>query len=177
MCISLQEACLASDDVLVYFFNDFLSLPVKAWCIAVNRFAQTVPFLRSHSLFPVFHRNFVLQPRIWALWVWECTSTRLFKVRQKTSYLWLDTADQRYCGQQVLCLRKETWCRNKHLKACFRSNEILAMVLRDLWPLQQLDREQGIQWIVKERLPFFLQSDCYVEYRYWNWRNDKSPIS
>ncbi|XP_073341515.1 regulator of G-protein signaling 22 [Pagrus major] len=28
-----------------------------------------------------------------------------------------------------------------------------------------LDREQGIQWIVKERLPFFLQSDCYHEYR------------
>ncbi|XP_036929578.1 regulator of G-protein signaling 22 isoform X2 [Acanthopagrus latus] len=28
-----------------------------------------------------------------------------------------------------------------------------------------LDREQGIQWIVKERLPFFLRSDCYHEYR------------
>ncbi|XP_042278669.1 regulator of G-protein signaling 22 [Thunnus maccoyii] len=28
-----------------------------------------------------------------------------------------------------------------------------------------LDREQGIQWIMKERLPFFLQSDCYYEYR------------
>ncbi|XP_026149614.1 regulator of G-protein signaling 22 isoform X3 [Mastacembelus armatus] len=28
-----------------------------------------------------------------------------------------------------------------------------------------LDRMQGIQWIVKERLPFFLQSDCYIEYR------------
>ncbi|CAK6967144.1 LOW QUALITY PROTEIN: regulator of G-protein signaling 22 [Scomber scombrus] len=29
-----------------------------------------------------------------------------------------------------------------------------------------LDREQGVQWIMKERLPFFLQSDCYYEYRY-----------
>ncbi|XP_040899864.1 regulator of G-protein signaling 22 [Toxotes jaculatrix] len=28
-----------------------------------------------------------------------------------------------------------------------------------------LDREQGIQWITEERLPFFLQSDYYVEYR------------
>ncbi|KAL4617019.1 regulator of G-protein signaling 22-like [Arapaima gigas] len=28
-----------------------------------------------------------------------------------------------------------------------------------------LDREQGIQWIKKERLPLFLQSDCYFEYR------------
>ncbi|XP_034384383.1 regulator of G-protein signaling 22 [Cyclopterus lumpus] len=28
-----------------------------------------------------------------------------------------------------------------------------------------LDREQGIQWIMRERLPFFLHSDCYNEYR------------
>ncbi|NXX20908.1 RGS22 protein, partial [Podargus strigoides] len=28
-----------------------------------------------------------------------------------------------------------------------------------------LDREQAIQWIKKERLPAFLQSDCYFEYR------------
>ncbi|KAM9310048.1 regulator of G-protein signaling 22 [Pholidichthys leucotaenia] len=28
-----------------------------------------------------------------------------------------------------------------------------------------LDSEQGIQWIKTQRLPFFLQSDCYCEYR------------
>ncbi|XP_030605107.1 regulator of G-protein signaling 22 isoform X2 [Archocentrus centrarchus] len=28
-----------------------------------------------------------------------------------------------------------------------------------------LDREQGMQWIKRERLPFFLQSNCYYEYR------------
>ncbi|KAM8871097.1 regulator of G-protein signaling 22 isoform 2-T3 [Spinachia spinachia] len=28
-----------------------------------------------------------------------------------------------------------------------------------------LHREEGIQWIIKERLPFFFQSDCYNEYR------------
>uniref|UniRef100_UPI0037E844D0 regulator of G-protein signaling 22 n=1 Tax=Semicossyphus pulcher TaxID=241346 RepID=UPI0037E844D0 len=28
-----------------------------------------------------------------------------------------------------------------------------------------LDREQGIQWILTERLPLFLQSECYSEYR------------
>ncbi|KAM6936661.1 regulator of G-protein signaling 22 [Lycodopsis pacificus] len=33
------------------------------------------------------------------------------------------------------------------------------------YTIRCLDREQGIQWIVKERLPFFLQSDCYNEYR------------
>ncbi|XP_023274383.1 F-box only protein 43-like [Seriola lalandi dorsalis] len=29
-----------------------------------------------------------------------------------------------------------------------------------------LDREQGIQWIMEERFPFFLQSDYYIEYRF-----------
>ncbi|NXD92604.1 RGS22 protein, partial [Chaetorhynchus papuensis] len=29
----------------------------------------------------------------------------------------------------------------------------------------QLDQEQAIQWIKKERLPAFLESDCYFEYR------------
>ncbi|XP_051261160.1 regulator of G-protein signaling 22 isoform X2 [Dicentrarchus labrax] len=33
------------------------------------------------------------------------------------------------------------------------------------YPVCFLDREQGIQWIMKERLPFFLRSDCYSEYK------------
>ncbi|XP_077430992.1 regulator of G-protein signaling 22 isoform X2 [Vanacampus margaritifer] len=32
-----------------------------------------------------------------------------------------------------------------------------------------LDREQGIQWFIKERLSFFLQSSCYHEYRLSKW--------
>ncbi|KAM9798385.1 regulator of G-protein signaling 22 [Neosynchiropus ocellatus] len=28
-----------------------------------------------------------------------------------------------------------------------------------------LDKEQGLEWIIKEKLPFFLQSNCYNEYR------------
>jgi len=31
--------------------------------------------------------------------------------------------------------------------------------------MQSLDVEQGIQWIKAERLPAFLDSDCYLEYR------------
>ncbi|XP_064626526.1 regulator of G-protein signaling 22-like isoform X3 [Lineus longissimus] len=31
--------------------------------------------------------------------------------------------------------------------------------------VQALNKEQGIEWIKKERLPSFLESDCYLEYR------------
>jgi len=30
---------------------------------------------------------------------------------------------------------------------------------------QSLDAEQGIEWIKAARLPAFLDSDCYLEYR------------
>ncbi|XP_050796549.1 regulator of G-protein signaling 22 isoform X6 [Gopherus flavomarginatus] len=33
------------------------------------------------------------------------------------------------------------------------------------YSIMRLEREQGIQWIKKERLPAFLKSDCYFEYR------------
>ncbi|XP_068425922.1 regulator of G-protein signaling 22 [Clinocottus analis] len=33
------------------------------------------------------------------------------------------------------------------------------------YTVSSLDREQGLQWIKRERLPFFLHSDCYTEYR------------
>ncbi|KAF3840417.1 hypothetical protein F7725_019134 [Dissostichus mawsoni] len=39
-----------------------------------------------------------------------------------------------------------------------------------------LDREQGIQWIIKERLPFFLLSDCYSEYRLAKLLFEWSPV-
>ena len=31
--------------------------------------------------------------------------------------------------------------------------------------LQTLNKEQGIQWVKRERLPLFLNSDYYIEYR------------
>uniref|UniRef100_A0A3P9DII3 RGS domain-containing protein n=1 Tax=Maylandia zebra TaxID=106582 RepID=A0A3P9DII3_9CICH len=41
-----------------------------------------------------------------------------------------------------------------------------------------LDRERGMQWIKKERFPFFLQSDCYHEYRcYSSWSEPESLCS
>jgi len=45
-----------------------------------------------------------------------------------------------------------------------RSNIIIVMPSA-IGILQMLDTEQGIQWIKAERLPAFLDSDCYLEYR------------
>uniref|UniRef100_A0A3B4XAZ8 RGS domain-containing protein n=1 Tax=Seriola lalandi dorsalis TaxID=1841481 RepID=A0A3B4XAZ8_SERLL len=46
------------------------------------------------------------------------------------------------------------------------SDDVLAHFFNDFLSLPCLDREQGIQWIMEERFPFFLQSDYYIEYRY-----------
>lgn len=34
-----------------------------------------------------------------------------------------------------------------------------------VWPLQCLDRQEGVRWMATERLPLFLQSVFYSEYR------------
>uniref|UniRef100_A0A8K9USB0 Regulator of G protein signaling 22 n=1 Tax=Oncorhynchus mykiss TaxID=8022 RepID=A0A8K9USB0_ONCMY len=50
-----------------------------------------------------------------------------------------------------------------------------------------LDREQGVEWILKERLPLFIESDCYFEYRLakllsqwgpqgWNQKRDGTSV-
>jgi len=41
---------------------------------------------------------------------------------------------------------------------------------------QSLDAEQGIQWIKAKRLPAFLDSDCYLEYRLSNFLSQVSYI-
>uniref|UniRef100_H2TU61 RGS domain-containing protein n=1 Tax=Takifugu rubripes TaxID=31033 RepID=H2TU61_TAKRU len=44
------------------------------------------------------------------------------------------------------------------------SDDLLAHFFNDFLSLPCLDREQGIQWMIRERLPLFLLSDCYSEY-------------
>ena len=34
-----------------------------------------------------------------------------------------------------------------------------------LYLIQTLNKEQGVQWVKRERLPLFLESDFYLEYR------------
>ncbi|XP_044863874.1 regulator of G-protein signaling 22 isoform X4 [Mauremys mutica] len=45
------------------------------------------------------------------------------------------------------------------------TDDMLVNYFNEFLNLPRLEREQGIQWIKKERLPAFLKSDCYFEYR------------
>ncbi|XP_062836210.1 regulator of G-protein signaling 22 isoform X2 [Anolis carolinensis] len=45
------------------------------------------------------------------------------------------------------------------------TDDILVDFFNEFLGLPCLDREQAIKWIKKERLPAFLESDCYLEYR------------
>ncbi|MBN3315340.1 RGS22 protein, partial [Atractosteus spatula] len=51
--------------------------------------------------------------------------------------------------------------------ACAKPSQPCGNIIDNSYSVMCLDREQGIQWIQKERLPLFLQSDCYFEYRYY----------
>ncbi|XP_070690893.1 regulator of G-protein signaling 22 [Pempheris klunzingeri] len=111
------ENSLASDGLLVYYFNDFLSLP---------SFPEALLYNPETELYEVESGAA------------EFISRRIRSVlhHSKTTLL---TGDSTLLGR--------TPPVDNHYTVCC------------------LDREQGIQWIMKERLPFFLQSDCYSEYR------------
>ncbi|XP_067365731.1 regulator of G-protein signaling 22 [Channa argus] len=109
------EICLASDDVLAHFFNDFLSLP---------SFSEGLHYSWEFGVFEVV-----------------CAEPGFVSTRSTV-----------HCRKSQV-LTGDSTMLNKRPPA------------DNYYTVRQLDKEQGIQWIVKERLPFFLQSDCYVEYR------------
>ncbi|KAI2550853.1 regulator of G protein signaling 22, partial [Homo sapiens] len=45
------------------------------------------------------------------------------------------------------------------------TDDFLVDYFNEFLSLPCLSREEGIKWIKKERLPAFLESDCYFEYR------------
>ncbi|XP_035246777.1 regulator of G-protein signaling 22 [Anguilla anguilla] len=110
------EEKLATDDLLVHYFNDFLSLPV---------FHEAVTYNKESGIFEV---------------VTEAAESLTQQIRsallEYRSKLLNDQAEPSYTPM----------IDNSYTVLC-------------------LDREQGIQWIERERLPLFLQSDCYFEYR------------
>ncbi|XP_054477253.1 regulator of G-protein signaling 22-like [Anoplopoma fimbria] len=108
---------MASDDVLVHYFNDFLNLP---------SFPEALLYNQETGQFEVVDGAA------------EFVSKRIRSVlhHSKSQFLTGDPTE----------LARSPPVDNRYTICC-------------------LDREPGIQWIMKERLPFFLQSDCYNEYR------------
>ncbi|XP_041648799.1 regulator of G-protein signaling 22 [Cheilinus undulatus] len=111
------ENCLATDDVLIHYFNDFLSLP---------SFPRAFLYNRETGLFEVVTGAAEV----------VSSSIRSDLHRSKSQLL---TGDPR-------ALARYPPVDNHYTVCC-------------------LDKDQGIRWIVSERLPSFLKSDCYNEYR------------
>nr|XP_046188834.1 regulator of G-protein signaling 22-like [Oncorhynchus gorbuscha] len=110
------EDCLSSDDVLVHFFNDFLSLPSFPECVQYNQ---------ETGVFEVVSDAAVALSR---------------RIRSALQYF----------KSQPLTDPTELTARP---------------VVDNHYTVLCLDREQGVEWILKERLPLFIESDCYFEYR------------
>ncbi|CAM9289681.1 unnamed protein product [Bubo scandiacus] len=124
------EECLATDDMLVDYFNEFLSLPT---------FAQPVKFNSDFGVFEVVND----------------ASQRLEGQLKKILH------DQKPPNPIYDVLRK---AKNdgQLSKMCSASP---TFNIDPNYNTMCLNREQAIQWIKKERLPAFLESDCYFEYR------------
>ncbi|XP_049674774.1 regulator of G-protein signaling 22 [Accipiter gentilis] len=124
------EECLATDDMLVDYFNEFLSLPT---------FAQPVKFNSDFGVFEVVNDA----P--------QCLESQLKKILH----------DQKPPNPIYDVLRK---AKNDGQLSKMRSASPTFNIDPN-YNTMCLDREQAIQWIKKERLPAFLESDCYFEYR------------
>ncbi|XP_056186433.1 regulator of G-protein signaling 22 [Falco biarmicus] len=131
-CFSIlrEEEYLATDDMLVDYFNEFLSLPT---------FVQPVKFNSDFGVFEVVNDA----P--------QCLESQLKKIPH----------DQKPPNPIYDVLRK---AKNDGQLSKMRSTSPTFYIDPNYNTLC-LDREQAIQWIKKERLPAFLESDCYFEYR------------
>ncbi|XP_018414474.1 PREDICTED: regulator of G-protein signaling 22 [Nanorana parkeri] len=123
------EDFLVTDDLLVDYFNEFLSLPT---------FTEAVKFNKTYGIFEVIS----------------------------------DFPDQ--LNQQIKKLLREYQPPNPiynatrsitGLKDKNSSSNDLQLNIDNNYNIMCLNREQGVQWVKKERLPAFLKSDCYFEYR------------
>ncbi|XP_029359585.1 regulator of G-protein signaling 22 [Echeneis naucrates] len=110
------EDTLASDDVLVHFFNDFLNLPSFPKALLYNK------------------------------------ETGLFELASE--------APEFACRRATAVIN----CRKPQLPTHEPTTLTGTTPVNNNYTVWCLDREKGIQWIMEERFPFFLQSDCYIEY-------------
>ncbi|NXN77744.1 RGS22 protein, partial [Bombycilla garrulus] len=124
------EECLATDDMLVDYFNEFLSLPT---------FAQPVKFNSDTGAFEIV--NYAPQ-------CLESQPKRILHDQKLPSPIYDVLSKEKNDGQ----------LSKMHIDSSTFS-------IDPNYSTMQLNQEQAIEWIKKERLPAFLESDCYFEYR------------
>ncbi|XP_012781065.2 regulator of G-protein signaling 22 [Ochotona princeps] len=124
------EDSLATDDFLVDYFNEFLSLPT---------FSEAIRFNVDYGVFEVVNN----------------APHHLEKQLKKV----LQSCQPRSPIYDVVREGK-TGVKPAQPDASYADETINVN-----YSIMCLNREQGIKWIKKERLPAFLESDCYFEYR------------
>lgn len=123
------EDILASDDLLVEYFNEFLNLPA---------FSVLVRFDPIYGVFELINKA---PERL------KQQMKKLLRKQQPPNPIYDVTRHATITEP----LKKKS------------SSEDLN--IDNTYNVMCLNREQGVQWIMKERLPSFLKSDCYFEYR------------
>ncbi|XP_036293302.2 regulator of G-protein signaling 22 [Pipistrellus kuhlii] len=124
------EDSLATDDFLVDYFNEFLSLPT---------FTEAIRFNVNYGVFEVVNN---------APQLLEKQLKKILQSQQPRNPIY----------DVVRKAKNDT-------NPAQTSAPSPAETINISYSVMCLNREQGIQWIKKERLPAFLESDCYFEYR------------
>ncbi|XP_053786357.1 regulator of G-protein signaling 22 isoform X3 [Desmodus rotundus] len=124
------EDSLATDNFLVDYFNEFLSLPT---------FSEAIRFNVDYGVFEVVNN---------APQLLEKQLKKILQNQQPRNPIY-DVV--RKGKNDVQPVQVNVPCEDETINVNYN--------------IMCLSREQGIQWIKKERLPAFLESDCYFEYR------------
>nr|XP_055159390.1 regulator of G-protein signaling 22 isoform X8 [Nyctereutes procyonoides] len=124
------EDSLATDDFLVDYFNEFLSLPT---------FSEAVRFNVDYGVFEIVNN---------APQLLEKQLKKILRNQQPRNPIYDVVRKGRNDIKPV------------QMNAPYEDETINVN-----YNIMCLSREEGIEWIKKERLPAFLESDCYFEYR------------
>uniref|UniRef100_A0A673UAT5 Regulator of G protein signaling 22 n=1 Tax=Suricata suricatta TaxID=37032 RepID=A0A673UAT5_SURSU len=124
------EDFLATDDFLVDYFNEFLSLPT---------FSEAIRFNVDYGIFEVVNN---------APQLLEKQLKKILQNQQPRNPIY-DVV--RKGKNDIKPVQMTVPYENETINVNYN--------------IMRLSRKQGIKWIKKERLPAFLESDCYFEYR------------
>ncbi|XP_036987014.2 regulator of G-protein signaling 22 [Artibeus jamaicensis] len=124
------EDSLATDNFLVDYFNEFLSLPT---------FSEAIRFNADYGVFEVINNApQLLEKQLKKILQHQQPRNPIYDVVRKGK-------------KDVQPVQVNVPYEDETINVNYN--------------IMCLSREQGIQWIKKERLPAFLESDCYFEYR------------